>query len=503
MPFSFDPNSPSRTHSGFVLLVAILASGMAFIDASVIGVAAPQMRSSLAASFGQIQWVQNSYLLFLVSLMLLAGACGDRYGLRRVFGFGIIVFVLASLLCALASNIESLIFFRVLQGVGGAVMVPGSMALISINTRENGRGRALGIWVAASASLSAIGPLIAGIVLTYGGEDAWRWIFALNFPIGLLALTFLWVRVPRDKPKTILPPLDIVGAVLCVVCLGCFSLGLTLIVEQGEQYISFGLLAAGLVFGAFALRWESQCPYPMIDLRLFRSLSFSGANIITFLIWSGLAANTFFLPMVLIVAWKLPATYAGGLFVPFAFILTLLAPIVGRLADKYGVRVFLTIGPLIVALGQILLGWGIVKQDYWFGVIPALLVLGVGMSACATPVSAAIMKAINSEKAGTASGVNNMIARLSNLVAIAGFGAFLSYIYRLMITGSDLHQDIQELMLNAGFGERLTGGLYQISTVNLQAVGMNHAMIALCVLTALMAAIASLVGWFTQEPTLR
>ncbi len=481
----------------YVLIVAILASGMGFLDGAVVSIAVPQIRASLNAGFGEIQWVQNAYILFLCALMLLGGAAGDRYGLRKVFATGIAAFALASLLCAIAPTVEMLIAARCLQGAGAAIMIPGSMALISINTPRKERGRALGIWVSASSITAALGPIIGGPVLDYGGDEAWRWIFAINLPIGLVALFLLLRHVRGDKPRA-RTPLDWLGACLITISLAFIAGGLTALGDGQDVVLSASAIGAGIMCGAIALFHQYRTPFPMINLGLFRSRVFSGANILTLLVWSGLGALLFYLPMLLIIGWKLPATYAGYAFGPFALVIALLAPRCGRLADRYGTRSMLTLGPIVVALAHLCVALAIAYQKFLTGIVPSLLLLGVGMALCATPLSTAIMNSVEDMDAGSASGINNMLARLANLLAIAGLGGLLAYIYALMIRGSSLPLELQDLMHSAGFGERLNGALYQVATIELQEVAMNHAMVVLCLVTALLALMGALVGWMSQ-----
>ena len=237
----------------------------------------------------------------------------------------------------------------------------------------------------------------------------------------------------------------------------------------------------------------------MVDFYLFRSRVFAGGNILTFLIWAGMGATFFFLSMLLIVGWKLPPTFAGSMFVPFGFMVAIVSPMVGRMMDRLGARILLTLGPIVVGGAFMAIAWSVAKQEYWVGLLPSLALLGGGIGLIASPISAAILNSVENQFSGMASGVNNMVARGAGLFAVAGLGAFVAYVYALIIRGGELHPDIAEMMVTAGFGERLTGGLYQVATVELQVVAMNHAVIALFLLMAVMAYVGALVGWFTQE----
>lgn len=482
----------------YVLIVAILASAMGFIDGSVVAVAIPQMRAALDASFSQAQWIANAYVLMLAALIMIGGAAGDRFGMRRTFGVGVAAFTVFSLFCALAWSAGSLIGFRALQGAGAAVMIPGSMALIALNFPKEERGRALGIWVAGSSITTALGPFFGSIVLTYGGPEAWRWIFAINLPVGALVLLILFWQVPASRKRDRGQHLDLAGAALIAVTLGALAAGLTYLGEAEDAATGMTLVVAGLVLLGASIWWEKRVDDPMIEPALFRSRAFTGVNTLTFIVWAGLGAVLFFLPMLLIVAWELPPTYAAGAFLPFSMLIGLLSPIVGRLTDRIGVRLLLTVGPIMAACGHLALALAIAMHDYWWGILPAILLIGVGFGLSASPVSVAAVAAVDDDDAGAASGVNNMFARMSNLFAIAGLGAGVAFAYNLIIRGSSLPADIQNQMIKAGFGERLTGALYQVTTVELQATAMNHAMIALCLVTAAMSLAGAMLGWFTQ-----
>ena len=456
----------------FVLIAAILASAMGFIDFSVVAVALPQMREALDADFVQAQWFSNAYMLFLSALILIGGALGDRFGVKPVLALGMGLFVLASLACAMAWNAESLIVFRALKGVGAAIMIPGSMAIISINTPRAERGRALGIWVSASAITTSLGPLLGSLMIAHGGDLGWRLIFAINLPIGLIALYLLLRFVPRDAAKHAggLLSIDWIGGILLTGALGLIALGLSGLGETGSKAAALNWFIGGVALALAGLVWEWRHRDPMINLRLFSSPAFSGGNVLTFLVWAGVGAINFFLPMLLITAWQLPATYAGAAFIPFSVPIALMSPLTGRLVDRYGTRIFLTIGPLVVTLGFLAVAWAVYVQDYWFGVLPAMVLFGIGMGLTASPISTAVMNAVDDEHTGTASGINNMMARMSNLFGVAGGGALLSMVYAAVVLAGDLDADIAQLMVQAGFGERLTGGLYQVSTQSLQLV---------------------------------
>ncbi len=493
-------NCPPEKHK-YVLTAAILAGAMGFIDLFVVAVALPQIRVALGAGFIEAQWISLSYLLFFPVLALLSGALGDRVGVKRVFGYGVGLFVFASLLCAVAPNLASLVAFRALQGVGAAVMIAGSMSLIAVNIPRSERGRVMGIWVLSVSIAVAFGGLFSGLLLTYLGADAWRWIFAINLLVGALVLGVLFGFVPTDSPKAKvgLGTFDWWGVVLITGSLGLLAGGMTFVQESWAVWA----LLLGLAFGWLAVVWEMRLKKkgkrPLVELSLFGSRAFSSANLLGFLLWSGIGATVFFLSSLIIVAWKLPPSFAGGMFLPFGLAFGVVSLFTGGLIDRLGVRSIIMLGSFVVVAAFLMLGWAVVRQDYWFGILPSLFVFGCGFGLVVPTSSAVIVTSVEGRYFGAASGINNMGAGVAGLFAVAGLGTFVSYVYGTIVRGGDLHPDIAEMMAEAGFGERLSGGLYQIATVELQSVAMNHAMIALLLVLALLALISGIVGWFTQD----
>lgn len=482
----------------YVLATAILASALGFIDGSVISIAIPQIRESLGASFAQAQWVSNAYMLFLAAFMLVGGAAADRYGIKRTFGFGILLFIIASQFCALAWSPQSLIVFRAVQGAAAAIMVPGSMALIGKNFPKENRAKALGVWVAASSMTTAFGPLLGGFLLSWGGDEIWRWIFIVNLPLGGLALVLLWWHVPSDAPKS-KTPLDWQGSVLATLCLAALATGLTFLGERHDQGLATYLLIGGLVLAVLAIWWEKRNAHPMVDLTLFQSKAFSGANIITFALWMGLGAVFFYLPTVLVVAWGMSEAYAGGALFPFALVISIVSSFVGRYVDRYGPKPFLVAGAIASTLAYLIIGYGLLGTDYWFGIIPGIMMMGVSLGLSASPISSAVMASAGEENTGAASGINNMVARMANLFGVAGLGALLSFFYIRTIVESPLDALVKDKMLEAEFGERLTGALYQVATAQLQASAMNGALATVCFVLTAVSLGAAIVAWLSQE----
>ncbi|MFT5342487.1 MAG: EmrB/QacA subfamily drug resistance transporter [Paracoccaceae bacterium] len=406
----------------FVLIAAILASSMGFIDGSVTAIAMPAIRTTLGATLMQAQWVHNAYMLTLASLILVGGAMGDRFGLARMFSGGIALFVVASLTCALAPTPEFLIAARLIQGVGAAVMVPGSLAIIARAYPRKDRGRAIGIWAAASAMTTALGPIIGGLALSIGGPDMWRWIFAVNLPMGALALYMLLSKLKTDQsqPDT---PIDIAGAVLATASLFALAWGLT-----ASEHNSFWLI--GSAVGVAMFLWiESHSPQPMMPLSMFRNRVFSAANLMAFTLYCALNIVFFYMPMTLIAGWGLNEITASAAFAPMSIMMFALSTRMGRLADRFGAAPLLSLGSVCVALGYGTIALVAPYQLFLQGVLPAMCLVGLGMSMIVAPLSAAVMGAADEHQSGIASAINNAVTRISGLVSVAAMGGVITISY--------------------------------------------------------------------------
>lgn len=478
----------------YVLVAAILASSMGFIDGSVLSIATPAIRADLGASLADAQWISNAYLLFLSSLLLIGGAAGDRFGLRLVFGIGIAVFVAASMACAFAPNAGFLIGARAIQGVGAALMVPGSLAIIAKAYPREERGKAIGIWASASSLTTILGPVIGGFVLTILGDWSWRLVFAINLPLGGIALTLLWLRVPADQPEAA-RRLDVIGGVL--VTLGLFAVAFGLTGTDSGAPLPSHVLAwcgAGLaLLGAF-LWWESRAPAPMLPLHHFRNRSFSGAQGLTFALYFALAAITFFLPMTMIGGWGATPADVSIAFLPFGIILTVLSPLAGRLADRVGPGPMIAAGAAVVALSFALLGLTAPLQSVWFAVLPLTILMGLGMALVVSPLSTAVMTSVADSDTGLASGVNNAVARVAGLLAVALMGGVAAFVFERALGG------LAELPLFFGIGP---DEVLPADAESVRQGATNAAFSAIAYSNAALALLSAGIAWVTQVNKLR
>jgi EmrB/QacA subfamily drug resistance transporter len=453
----------------FLLIAAILASALGFIDGTIIAIALPAMRDGLGASLVQAQWINNGYLLPLSALILLGGALGDRLGVARAFGAGIAVFMLASALCALAPTPGTMIAGRVMKGMGAALMIPGSLALIARAYPREERGRAIGIWAAASALTTALGPILGGLALGLGGPGIWRALFAINLPLGAFALWLLWTRVRRDPPGRP-KPLDWPGAALVTASLGCLAYGLS--AAQGPLDPR-PLVAAAVLFAAFLWR-EARADHAMIPLGLFRDRAFAAANVATFLIYFALSTVLFYLPMTLIAGWGTPEAIASAVFAPLSIFISILSSTSGRLADRHGAGRLIGAGGALVAIAFAALALGVFTRNVWIGVLPATGLMGLGMALVVAPLSTAIMTSLPEDRSGIASGINNAVSRVAGLVAVAVMGTLAAALY-------------------AASGG--TGSFGAFSGAEGHAAAMTRAFSGLAWVTAALTAGGAMAGW--------
>lgn len=409
----------------FILVVAILASALGLIDGTVVAIALPAMRDSLDAGLVQAQWIHNAYMLTLSALILVGGAMGDRFGPGRVFGFGIALFVVASMFCALAPTPLFMIVARAVQGIGAAIMVPGSLALIARAYPRESRGRAIGTWAAATALTTATGPIIGGLVLTLGGPEMWRWIFAINLPLGGLALYLLYRHLGHDPVKDD-ARVDVPGVLTATLALMAIAWGLTSL-DHGNGAILW--LAGGVVMLLAFLWWQTRSDHPMMPLSLFASRPFSAANALTFTLYSALSMMFFFMPMTFIAGWGLTEIEASAAFAPMSVFISLLSARAGKLADRIGPAPLLVGGSLVVASGYATMAFLAPYQDFWGHILPAMCLVGLGMAAVVAPLSTAVMGAVDETQSGTASGINNAVTRMAGLISVAAVGGVVAGFY--------------------------------------------------------------------------
>lgn len=413
----------TNSSTGFwILFSTILASSMAFIDSSALNVALNALQQDLGASAVELIWIVNAYLLFLASLILIGGSLGDQFGRVRIFRIGIIIFAFSSLACGLAPNAFLLIAARAVQGLGAALMVPGSLAIISALFEDGERGKAIGIWSAASTITTVGGPFVGGVAVD---QLTWRVVFFINLPLALLALYGL-THVPENKNEGSERHIDFFGAFLIVIGLAGLTYGLVTIGERGVDPVAIAAVVIGVIACIAFVVVESRIAHPMIDLRLFRSRAFSGANVMTAFLYGALGGALLFLPLNLTQIQGYDAATTGLTLAPFGIILALLSPWAGTLVDRFGPRLPLTVGPAIVGLGFLLMGFNGMTNgpsDYWTTFFPAIVVMGVGMGITVAPLTATVMGSVPSSQAGVASGINNAVTRSAQVLATALLGA--------------------------------------------------------------------------------
>ena len=404
----------------WVLAATIIGSSMAFIDATVILVALPVMQKELNATVTDVQWIVEAYVLFLSALILVGGSFGDRFGRRFIYGSGIAVFSLASVWAGLAPNSAHLIASRVLQGFGGALLVPSSLAIISAHFAEEERGHAIGTWSGYTAITTALGPVVGGWLVE---NVSWRWAFFINLPIGVLVIVLIFLGVPESRDRRAPETIDWWGALLATLGLGGITYGF---IEISNYGWNDSRVVTGLALGTLALILflfaEVRSPAPMVPLSLFRSRIFSGANLLTFFLYAALGALLFFLPFNLIQVQAYSPTASGAALLPMIFVIFALSRWAGGLVTRHGARWPLVVGSIISAVGFALFALPGVGGSYWLTFFPGVTVLGLGLSIVIPPLTTVVMNSVEDRLVGTASGVNNAISRAAGLLAVAILG---------------------------------------------------------------------------------
>jgi EmrB/QacA subfamily drug resistance transporter len=401
----------------WVILATVLGSGIAAIDATVVGIAIPTIGRDLHASLGALQWVVTGYTLTLAAFLLLGGSLGDRFGRRKVYGVGVVWFVIASMACALAPNVDLLISMRVVQGVGAAMLTPGSLAILESAFDPRDRGRAIGAWSGLGGVATAAGPLLGGYLIA---AASWRWIFLINAPLGAFVLFISIRHVPESKDDSAPPGIDATGAGLATLSLG----GLTYALIDGPNGqwghpIIIGMLVVGVASAIAFVTVERRSTHPMLPMGVFGIAQFTVTNIVTLIVYAALGGALFLLPVQLQVVDHYSPLEAGASLLPITVIMLLLSAPSGRLATRIGPRLQMCTGPVLVGAGLVLLGRVASDHSYVSGVLPAVVVFGLGLATTVAPLTATALAALPVQNAGLASAVNNDVARIGSLLAVA------------------------------------------------------------------------------------
>jgi EmrB/QacA subfamily drug resistance transporter len=427
-----------------VLAATVLGSGIAFLDSTVVNVALPHIGADLDTSVAGLQWVINGYLVAMSALILLGGSLGDLFGRKRVFQLGVVVFAAASVACALAPNVAALVAARVVQGAGGALLTPASLAILEASFRPGDRSRAIGAWSGLSGVAAAIGPFVGGWLVD---SASWRWIFLINVPLAAVVVAVAARHVPETFDPHATRRIDGIGAVLVGTALGTLSWGL---IAAGERGWGSPSVVAALGVGALALvafvRAEARSSHPMLPLGIFSSRLFRAVNLVTAVVYAALGGVFFLVPLQLQQALGYSALEAGAAMLPITLLMLALSARSGALAARIGPRLQLTVGPLLIGVGLLLMTGIEPGAGYLGRVLPGVVVVGLGLAATVAPLTATALGAVDDRHAGVASGVNTTVSRAAQLAAVAVLPVAVG------LTG-DAYLDPERL--TAGFGEAM------------------------------------------------
>ncbi|HEY4568004.1 MAG TPA: MFS transporter [Kribbella sp.] len=401
----------------WVLAATALGSGMAFLDGTVVNVALPAMGEDLNATMAGLQWIVNGYMLMLASLVLLSGSLGDRFGRRRTFVIGVIWFAAASAICAVAPTLEVIIAGRILQGIGAALLTPGSLAILQTTIQHSDRGKAIGTWSGLTSVAAAVGPFVGGSLVDRG---SWQLIFLLNIPLALATVLVTLRHVPETRDESASGKLDINGAVLVTIGLGGLTYGLISAGDRGfGDPVVLTSLVIGLVSFAGFIEVERRSSHPMLPLGIFANIRFTGANLVTVVVYGALGTATFLVVVFLQTGLGYSALWAGAALLPMTILMLLLSPYAGGLSDRIGPRIPMTVGPLLMAGGFLLMLRINMGTSYFTAALPGVALLGLGLVTTVAPLTATVLSSVADHHAGIASGVNNAVARSAQLMAVA------------------------------------------------------------------------------------
>ncbi len=482
------PAALSQKCKRLTLAATILGSSMAFIDGSVVNIALPAMQQALHADAASTQWIVNAYLLLLGALVLVGGSAADLYGRRRIFLVGIAVFTMASIACGISPNITVLIVSRAVQGFGAALLTPASLAMLGATFDQHERSHAIGIWAGVGALTAAAGPLLGGWLVD---QVSWRAIFLLNVPLAVAAagLAMFFASESRDdKSKR----LDWTGAIAVAIGLAAITWALSAIPASGfHDKTVLATLGGGAAFLILFVAIEARSrETAMMPLSLYRSRNFAATNALTLLLYFALGGALYYLPFGLIRLGGYSATQAGAALLPFALIMGFGASLAGVLSDRFGPRLSLTAGPIIAACGLILLAFVDFRESYWTGVFPAICVLAIGMTITVPPLTSTVMSSVGEPRAGIASGINNAVARVAGLFAVAALGAVLFASFSHYVTAPPAHA-------NEALNAVLAG---QAGVDDGAIAAFDRALRTVTLIAALCAALGGVVGWLWIRP---